>query len=110
MTLALKPGTEWETVYRRARAAAPEAFADDRTPALDLVRRSDPAALLVVGPMEDIPTVPTWSRGRAVLIGDAAHATSPSSGKCSLLTGSTKSSMMPPQVSPTSKAVSSLMP
>jgi acyl-CoA reductase-like NAD-dependent aldehyde dehydrogenase len=30
MTLALKPGTEWETVYRRARAAAPEAFDDDR--------------------------------------------------------------------------------
>src|SRR5262249_16164571 len=37
--------------------------------------------LLVVGPMEDIPTVPTWSNGRMVLIGDAAHATSPSSGQ-----------------------------
>jgi len=31
--------------------------------------------------MEDIPTVPTWSKGRMVLIGDAANATSPSSGQ-----------------------------
>jgi len=58
-----------------------EAFAHDRTPALELVGRTDPADLLIVGPMEDIPTVPTWSRGRMVLIGDAAHATSPSSGQ-----------------------------
>ena len=39
-----------------------------------------------------------------------AAATSPSPGKRSLLTGSTKSSMIPPQVSPTSNAASSLMP
>jgi FAD-dependent urate hydroxylase len=58
-----------------------EAFADDRTPALDLLRRTEAAELLVVGPMEDIPKVPSWSRGRMVLIGDAAHATSPSSGQ-----------------------------
>jgi 2-polyprenyl-6-methoxyphenol hydroxylase-like FAD-dependent oxidoreductase len=58
-----------------------EAFAEDRTPALDLLGRTEPADLLVVGPMEDIPTVPTWSEGRIVLIGDAAHATSPSSGQ-----------------------------
>lgn len=58
-----------------------DAFADDRSPALDILRRTDPAELLVVGPMEDIPTVPTWSKGRVVLIGDAAHPTSPSSGQ-----------------------------
>jgi len=29
----------------------------------------------------DFPTVPTWYRGRMVIIGDAAHATSPSSGQ-----------------------------
>jgi FAD-dependent urate hydroxylase len=58
-----------------------QVFAGDRTPAADLIGRTDPADLLVVGPMEDIPTVPTWSRGRVVLIGDAAHATSPSSGQ-----------------------------
>jgi 2-polyprenyl-6-methoxyphenol hydroxylase-like FAD-dependent oxidoreductase len=58
-----------------------EAFAGDRTPAPDLLRRADPDDLLVTGGLEDIPTVPTWSKGRMVLIGDAAHATSPSSGQ-----------------------------
>jgi FAD-dependent urate hydroxylase len=58
-----------------------EAFADDRTPALDMLRRTEAADLLVVGPMEDIPTVPTWTKDRMVLTGDAAHATSPSSGQ-----------------------------
>lgn len=32
-------------------------------------------------PIHDIPTVPTWHEGPAVLVGDAAHATSPSSGQ-----------------------------
>jgi FAD-dependent urate hydroxylase len=57
------------------------AFADDRTPALELLRRTEVANLLVIGPMEDVPTVPIWSKGRMVLVGDAAHATSPSSGQ-----------------------------
>jgi FAD-dependent urate hydroxylase len=68
------PAGQWLSVLR-------EAFADDRTPALDLLRRTESADLLVIGPMEDVPTVPTWSKGRMVLIGDAAHATSPSSGQ-----------------------------
>ncbi|WP_432841231.1 FAD-dependent oxidoreductase [Dactylosporangium sp. CA-092794] len=58
-----------------------EVFRDDRGPALQLIRRTDPAELVVTGGLEDIPTVPTWHRGRVVLIGDAAHATSPSSGQ-----------------------------
>jgi 2-polyprenyl-6-methoxyphenol hydroxylase-like FAD-dependent oxidoreductase len=77
MTLAQAkqvPAERWLEVLR-------EAFAADRTPAAELLRRSAAADLLVVGPMEDIPTVPTWSTGRMVLIGDAAHATSPSSGQ-----------------------------
>lgn len=65
---------EWLRVLR-------EAFADDRVPALDMVRRTDPGDLVVTGALEDIPRVPTWSSGRMVLIGDAAHATSPSSGQ-----------------------------
>lgn len=56
-------------------------FGEDRTPAARMIARTGPEDLLVVGPMEDIPTVPTWSRGRMVLVGDSAHATSPSSGQ-----------------------------
>jgi 2-polyprenyl-6-methoxyphenol hydroxylase-like FAD-dependent oxidoreductase len=58
-----------------------EVFGGDRTPAARLIRRTRPEDLLIVGPMEDIPTVPVWSRGRMVLVGDSAHATSPSSGQ-----------------------------
>jgi FAD-dependent urate hydroxylase len=58
-----------------------EAFADDRVPAAAMIGRTDPADLLVVGPMEDIPTVRVWSGDRIVLVGDSAHPTSPSSGQ-----------------------------
>jgi FAD-dependent urate hydroxylase len=68
------PADEW---LRRLR----ETFAGDRTDAAALIGRTRPEELLVVGPMEDVPRVPTWHRGRMVLIGDAAHATSPSSGQ-----------------------------
>jgi FAD-dependent urate hydroxylase len=56
-------------------------FGEDRTPAARMIGRTRPEDLLIVGPMEDIPTVPTWNRGRMVLVGDSAHATSPSSGQ-----------------------------
>ncbi|HEX3593288.1 MAG TPA: NAD(P)/FAD-dependent oxidoreductase [Pseudonocardiaceae bacterium] len=65
---------EW---LRRLR----EAFADDRTPASAILARVAPEDLVMVGALEDLPPVPTWSKGRIVLVGDAAHATSPSSGQ-----------------------------
>ncbi|KXK58688.1 monooxygenase [Micromonospora rosaria] len=58
-----------------------EAVADDRSAAPELLRRTDPADLLITGPLETLSTVPTWSRGRVVLVGDAVHATSPSAGQ-----------------------------
>lgn len=58
-----------------------EAFAQDTVPALDLLRRTPPEDLITSGPMEDLPHVPHWHRGRMVLVGDSAHATSPSSGQ-----------------------------
>jgi 2-polyprenyl-6-methoxyphenol hydroxylase-like FAD-dependent oxidoreductase len=58
-----------------------EAFAQDSVPALDLLRRTRPEQLITTGPMEDLPHVPQWHRGRMVLVGDSAHATSPSSGQ-----------------------------
>ncbi|MCX5387586.1 NAD(P)/FAD-dependent oxidoreductase [Streptomyces sp. NBC_00083] len=57
------------------------ACADDRTPALEMISRTDPGRLLITGPMENMPRVPTWTRGRMTLIGDAAHAASSSSGQ-----------------------------
>lgn len=65
---------EWLRVLR-------DAFAEDRTPATRLIERTDPADLVITGALEDIPSVPVWSQGRTVLIGDAAHPTSPSSGQ-----------------------------
>lgn len=36
---------------------------------------------LLRGPVYDVPTLPTWSKERVLLIGDAAHATSPHAGQ-----------------------------
>lgn len=56
-------------------------FRDDRTPAALIIERTNPADLLITGPVESMPKVATWSRGRLVVIGDAAHAASSSSGQ-----------------------------
>ncbi|GGV31569.1 FAD-dependent oxidoreductase [Streptomyces longisporoflavus] len=58
-----------------------QTFTDDRTPAADLVAATAPEDLLITGPTETMPPLTTWSRGRMTLIGDAAHATPPTSGQ-----------------------------
>lgn len=71
-----------------AEAAAPEQWlsvlrerhADD-VPARDIIALLKPEDVARPGILEDIPTVRTWHRGRVVLVGDAAHPTSPSSGQ-----------------------------
>jgi 2-polyprenyl-6-methoxyphenol hydroxylase-like FAD-dependent oxidoreductase len=64
--------TEWK---RRLR----ELFSDD----IDLIGEIIESNQGEIGayPVHDIPTAPTWHKGSAVLIGDAVHATSPSSGQ-----------------------------
>lgn len=57
------------------------AFADDRTPAADLIAGCDPSSLVTVGPLDIMPSLPHWSRDGLVVVGDAAHAASPSSGQ-----------------------------
>jgi 2-polyprenyl-6-methoxyphenol hydroxylase-like FAD-dependent oxidoreductase len=57
-----------------------EAYGDD-TPGGDLVRAIDPARLTVTGSLHIMPSVPHWHRGRLVLVGDAVHAPSNSSGQ-----------------------------
>ncbi|MGF6881584.1 2-polyprenyl-6-methoxyphenol hydroxylase-like FAD-dependent oxidoreductase [Nocardia sp. GAS34] len=50
-------------------------------PGETLLAHTAPEDLTVVGPMELMPSVPTWHRGRVVLVGDSAHAPSSSSGQ-----------------------------
>ncbi|GAA2522978.1 FAD-dependent oxidoreductase [Winogradskya humida] len=64
---------DWMSVLR-------EAYGDD-DPGGELIRRTDAAALQVVGGLQIMPRVPHWHRGRMVLCGDAAHAPSNSSGQ-----------------------------
>jgi 2-polyprenyl-6-methoxyphenol hydroxylase-like FAD-dependent oxidoreductase len=54
-------------------------FAGDDSPAVEIIR-STPGNLAGWATY-DLPSVPTWHRGSLVIIGDAAHATAPSSGQ-----------------------------
>jgi 2-polyprenyl-6-methoxyphenol hydroxylase-like FAD-dependent oxidoreductase len=77
LTLAQTRGTaadRWLDVLR-------DAFAADRTPAAAILGHTDPAHLTVVGALDIMPTAPVWSRDRIVLVGDAVHVPSPSSGQ-----------------------------
>jgi FAD-dependent urate hydroxylase len=68
------PEREW---LRRLRGL----YAGEKLPAFRMLDHVQPGELVNVGAMHDMPPVPVWHRGRAVLAGDAAHATSPSSGQ-----------------------------
>lgn len=61
------------------RAWLLELFAPDRTPACEIIR-STPGEL-VGWTTYDLPSLRTWHRDRMIVIGDAAHATSPASGQ-----------------------------
>lgn len=67
------PSAEW---MRRLR----EKFAED-VPGRNLLQGTADDDLLTFGGMEILPSVPRWHRGRMVLVGDAAHAPSSSSGQ-----------------------------
>jgi FAD-dependent urate hydroxylase len=68
---AITPG-QWQRSLR-------DLFADDRGPAVDLIAAGD--LELTADNTHDLLSVPTWHRGPMVIIGDAAHAPSPSSGQ-----------------------------
>ncbi|WP_433256231.1 FAD-dependent monooxygenase [Streptosporangium sp. CA-135522] len=55
-------------------------------PGETLLAHTDPRNLMAVGPMERMPSVPRWHRGRMVLVGDSAHAPSSSSGQGASMT------------------------
>ncbi|WP_405479708.1 FAD-dependent oxidoreductase [Streptomyces sp. NBC_00009] len=53
----------------------------DVTPAKRMLASTDPKTMLFAGSTENMPRLASWSRGRMVLTGDAAHAPSSSSGQ-----------------------------
>jgi 2-polyprenyl-6-methoxyphenol hydroxylase-like FAD-dependent oxidoreductase len=61
------------------RARLREAFSDDEGPMLDLIDAT-PGAIAGF-PTFELETVPHWQLGRMVILGDAAHAASPSTGQ-----------------------------
>jgi 2-polyprenyl-6-methoxyphenol hydroxylase-like FAD-dependent oxidoreductase len=56
-----------------------ELFADDHGPASRLIAAG--RLELAADNTHDLPSVPTWHKGPMVIIGDAAHAPSPTSGQ-----------------------------
>jgi 2-polyprenyl-6-methoxyphenol hydroxylase-like FAD-dependent oxidoreductase len=56
-----------------------ELFAQDAGPAIEVIEGTDHE--LAAYPIYDMPIVRMWHYGSSVLVGDAAHATSPSSGQ-----------------------------
>jgi FAD-dependent urate hydroxylase len=54
-------------------------FAEDDTPAVEIIHATP--GRLAGWATYDLPSVPTWHRGPMVIVGDAAHATAPSSGQ-----------------------------
>ncbi|MET8155403.1 FAD-dependent monooxygenase [Sphaerisporangium sp. NPDC005289] len=57
-----------------------EHHAEDH-PGAELIRHTDPGRLQVLGSMYMMPRVPRWHSDRMVLVGDAVHAPSNSSGQ-----------------------------
>jgi 2-polyprenyl-6-methoxyphenol hydroxylase-like FAD-dependent oxidoreductase len=68
-----KPAEEWLRILQ-------ETYGED-SPGAELVRTTDPATLQATGSLHIMPSVPYWYRGRIVIVGDAAHAPSNSSGQ-----------------------------
>ena len=56
-----------------------ELFADDVSPVAEIIRAT--TGELLGTNQYDMPSVPTWHEGPMVIVGDAAHATSPASGQ-----------------------------
>lgn len=61
------------------RAELQALFRDDASPALELIGATH--SIISGWASYDLPRVPLWYRERMILIGDAAHAASPSSGQ-----------------------------
>jgi 2-polyprenyl-6-methoxyphenol hydroxylase-like FAD-dependent oxidoreductase len=73
------PTERADTTEAQWRGQLVELFTGDRGPAADLIAAG---ALELAGDnTHDLPSVPTWQRGPMVIVGDAAHAPSPTAGQ-----------------------------
>lgn len=70
--LAAEGGEAW-------RSRLLELFADDAGPATAVIAATP--ELEPMSPFHAVPCLPAWQRGRMVVVGDAAHAPSPTSGQ-----------------------------
>ena len=73
------PAERAATTAEQWRRQLLELFAGDAGPARDLI--ADGHLELAGDSTHDLPSVPAWHRGPMVIIGDAAHAPSPTSGQ-----------------------------
>ncbi|GAB2683691.1 FAD-dependent monooxygenase [Nocardia thraciensis] len=67
------PAEQWLRTLR-------ETYGED-VPGGELARNTTPEELVSVGALHIMPPVPTWYRGRMVLVGDSVHAPSNSTGQ-----------------------------
>jgi FAD-dependent urate hydroxylase len=54
-------------------------YAGDAGPAIPLIEATP--TIMAMSPIHTMPRLPTWHKGRVIVIGDAAHAPSPTSGQ-----------------------------
>jgi 2-polyprenyl-6-methoxyphenol hydroxylase-like FAD-dependent oxidoreductase len=76
---AVTPAERAATTAGQWQRQLVELFAGDHGPASDLVAAG--TLELAGDSTHDLPSVPTWHRGPMVIVGDAAHAPSPTSGQ-----------------------------
>jgi 2-polyprenyl-6-methoxyphenol hydroxylase-like FAD-dependent oxidoreductase len=76
---AVTPAERAATSPEQWRRQLLELFTGDRGPAADLIAAG--TLELAADNTHDLPRVPVWQRGPMVLVGDAAHAPSPTSGQ-----------------------------
>ncbi|MFC4008629.1 FAD-dependent oxidoreductase [Nonomuraea purpurea] len=58
-----------------------DAFKDDAGPAVRILEATPVEQVMKASPVHLLKRLPTWHRGRMIVLGDAAHAPSPSSGQ-----------------------------
>ncbi len=67
------PNEQWLRILR-------DTYGED-TPGGEFARNTAPEDLAVIGGLHIMPPVPNWHRGRMILVGDAVHAPSNSTGQ-----------------------------